>query len=257
MVDCARSGGYVYLYSSVVTLDVRSTLQCGEQVQVTGREQTYYAVRTAKGDVGFVPPGNLILLKDKPGPAVPQAPPRPARPRTSYDDPATPAETAPSEAPVGLDFTLWNNTPVHLKLSKALSSATAHAGDLVELEVTEDVVVEGLLVISKDAVGTAIVTEAEPKKRLGHGGKLGVSLKSVKLANNEPAAVRGYQEANAGISTTGTVLPKVSGKDVSFAPGAEFTGLVDGDIHLKRAAFSAAKDAPGTAPAQNPSTPRR
>ena len=27
-VECPRSGGYVYLYSSMITLDVRTTLQC-------------------------------------------------------------------------------------------------------------------------------------------------------------------------------------------------------------------------------------
>src|SRR5256714_13448932 len=37
IVECPRSGDYVYLYSSMTTLDVRITLQCGEQLQITGR----------------------------------------------------------------------------------------------------------------------------------------------------------------------------------------------------------------------------
>ena len=37
IVECPRSGDYVYLYSSMITLDVRITLQCGEQLQITGR----------------------------------------------------------------------------------------------------------------------------------------------------------------------------------------------------------------------------
>ncbi len=36
-VECPRAGDYVYLYSSMTTLDVRTTLQCGERVQITGR----------------------------------------------------------------------------------------------------------------------------------------------------------------------------------------------------------------------------
>src|SRR5256885_16713074 len=64
-VECQRSGGYVYLYSSMTTLDVRTTLQCGEQVQITGRYDVYFGVRTAKGDVGYVPVDSLLLLKDK------------------------------------------------------------------------------------------------------------------------------------------------------------------------------------------------
>jgi hypothetical protein len=54
----------------------------------------------------------------------------------------------------------------------------------------------------------------------------------------------------------------VSGKDVAFAPGAEFTGWVDGDLHLKREIFAVAKQSPAApaSPAQaapappNPST---
>ena len=54
-IECARGDGYIYLYSSMTTLDVRTTLQCGEIVQITGRYETYCAVRTAKGEVGYVP----------------------------------------------------------------------------------------------------------------------------------------------------------------------------------------------------------
>ena len=52
-IECARDDGYVYLYSSMVTLDVRATLQCGEVVQITGRYEGYFGVRNAKGDTGW------------------------------------------------------------------------------------------------------------------------------------------------------------------------------------------------------------
>src|SRR5215468_2786160 len=64
-IECARNDGYVYLYSSVITLDVRGTLQCGEIVQVIGRDETYLAVRTAKGESGFVPMASAAILKDR------------------------------------------------------------------------------------------------------------------------------------------------------------------------------------------------
>jgi len=92
-VECPRSGGYVYLYSSMITLDVRTTLQCGEQVQITGRYDLYFGVRTAKGEVGYVPVESLLLLKDKPGASASQ--PRavqPNRERILYDAPTAPAE---------------------------------------------------------------------------------------------------------------------------------------------------------------------
>ena len=47
-VTCARRGDYTYLYSSITTMEVLRTLQCGEQVEVAGRYQGFFSVRTAK-----------------------------------------------------------------------------------------------------------------------------------------------------------------------------------------------------------------
>src|SRR5438876_10070123 len=86
-VECPRSGGYVYLYSSMITMDVRGTLQCGEQVQITGRYDTYFGVRTARGEVGYVPLDSVLLIKDKPGANQPKAlRQKPARELTPYDE---------------------------------------------------------------------------------------------------------------------------------------------------------------------------
>ena len=51
-IECPRNDGYVYLYSSMTTLDVRATLQCGDVVQITGRYDEYFGVRNTKGDTG-------------------------------------------------------------------------------------------------------------------------------------------------------------------------------------------------------------
>src|SRR5712664_4867687 len=96
-VECPRSGGYVYLYSSMTTLDVRTTLQCGEQLQITGRYDLYFGVRTANGEIGYVPVESLLLLKDKPGASASQPKAvQPNRERILYDAPTAPTEVAPS-----------------------------------------------------------------------------------------------------------------------------------------------------------------
>jgi hypothetical protein len=253
-VECPRSDGYVYLYSSLTTLEVRSTLQCGEQVQITGRFDKYFGVRTTKGDVGFVPLAAVLLIKDAEGPRAPQPPPPPSRERIMYDQPA-PAPPTPKVEVSPSEFILRSGTVVHLKLVKGLSSASAKLGDHVDLEVTEDVVVDGLSVVPKGAAALGSVTDVEAKKHMGHGGKVGVSLNSVRLSNGENAPVRGYQEAKAGNSTTGTVLPLVSGKDVAFAPGTDFTGWVDGDVHLKKEAFAPAGPDAAAAASVQPASP--
>lgn len=254
LIDCPRAGGYVYLYSSMATLDVRTTVQCGEQVQITGQYQGYFGVRTAKGEDGYIPQVSVKVLRNNAGP-LPLAK-RPARPRVPYDDPNAPAETGAKSGAPSPEFTLRNNTPIRLKVLQTLTSTGAHVGDKVQLEVVDDVIVEGLVVIAKGAPAAGSVTEVSPKKRMGHGGVVGVSVSSVRLTNNVDAAARGYHEAKGDDSATASVLPMVSGKDVTMEQGTLFTASIDGDVKLQRDGFQEVKAAvPGAVPsatAQNP-----
>jgi hypothetical protein len=262
IVECPRSGDYVYLYSSMTTLDVRMTLQCGETVQITGRYDRYFGVRTAKGEIGYVPVESLLLIKDQPGAKAPRPAPGqpsavpPSRERTRYDAPPAPAPVAPGPSASPSEFTLRNGLPVHLKLGKTISSATAHVGDVVDLKVTEEVVVDGFSVIPEGTTVVGLVTEAEPKKRMGHGGKLAVSINFVRLKDNERAAVRSFQESTGSNSSAATINPLASGKDVVIMEGTEIVAYVDGDMFLKKQAFQAGKDPSGPAPAERqPSQP--
>jgi hypothetical protein len=241
-VTCARRGDYTYLYSSITTMEVLRTLQCGEQVEVTGRYQGFFSVRTANGEAGYIGEGSLVLLKDRPGAKAPlAAAPRAARPRTAYDEPS-PAPPPASPVPAGFDLTLPNNTPIHLKLSKTVSSETAHVGDVVDLVVAEDVVLDGLCVIPSGASAEGTVTEAEPKRRMGKGGKLGLGVKSVHLADKEKARARSFEVSAGTDSAAGSILPLAHGKDVVFAQGTEITAYIDGNVYLKRASFQPAKN---------------
>src|SRR6266850_2213851 len=255
-VECPRSGGYVYLYSSMITMDVRGTLQCGEQVQITGRYDTYFGVRTAKGEVGYVPLDSVLLIKNKPGANQPKAlRQKPARELTPYDEHAAPPPPVKT-VPAGFDLTLANGTPVRLKLGKTISTASAHVGDAVELHAAVEVVVDGVTVVPVGATATGIVTEVEPKKRLGRGGKLALSINFLRLGNNEKAAVRSFQETSESSSLAGAGVSQGHGKDIVFAEGSDFTAYVDGDVHLKKEAFLASRDgANPAASAQKPSHP--
>ena len=249
-VECPRGDGYMYLYSSMTTLDVRTTLQCEEQVQITGRYDRYFGVRTAKGEIGYVPVESLLLLKDKPGTKAPELKAvQPARERTPYDAPARPAEVAPSASSSPTEFTLRNGTPIHMKLGKTISSATAHVGDVLDLQVVEEVIVDGVSVIPAGATATGLVKEVEPRRRLGHGGKLAFSIDSVRLKDDEKAAVRSFQESTGANNAAGAILPLSSGKDVVFTQGTEFTAYVDGDMHLKKQAFQSEKNSSSATPA--------
>ena len=249
-VECPRGDGYVYLYSSMTTLDVRTTMQCGEQVQITGRYDRYFGVRTAKGELGYVPVESLLLLKDKPGVKAPEPKTiQPARERIMYDAPAKPKEVAPATPPSPSEITLRNGTPIHLKLGKTISSATAHVGDIVDLTVVEEVIVDGLSVIPAGSTAIGLVSEAEPKKRMGHGGKLAFTVNFVRMKDDEKAAVRSFHEGSGSNNSAGAILPLSSGKEVVFTQGTEFTAYVDGDMPLKREDFQAEKNRVSAAPA--------
>lgn len=251
-IECARSDEYVYLYSSMTTLQVRATLQCGELVYITLRYEYYYGVRTAKGDNGFVDQSSIVVLKDEPGGKLPTQLSDLPRERTHYDKSPgvakAPARVVPS-------FTLAKDTPVHLKVVKTISSATARVGDPVELEVTDDVLVEGVPVLSKGAKVSGVIADAEPKKRFGHNGKLAFSISSLTLADGEQAPLRSYEEAPGSWSSSSVAI---SSKDAAIPQNTEYTVLIDGDVHLKREAFEVPKDKSASAPAPPSSaTPRR
>jgi hypothetical protein len=234
-IECARSDDYVFLYSSMTTLQVRSNLQCGEIVYITLRYEFYYGVRTAKGDTGFVPEASLVVIKDQAGTGLPAPTADGSRERLHYDRP----REAANPARVVSGFTLAKNTPVRVKLVKSISSATAHVGDAVELEVLDDVLVQGVVVLPKGSKESGVIAEADPKKRFGHGGKLAFSVTSLRLANGEQAPLRAYEEASGGAGTSSAVL---ASKDASMQQNAEFTLLVDGDVHLKRETFEDGAD---------------
>jgi hypothetical protein len=217
-------------------------------VRITGRSDDYYSVRTSAGEAGFVPRTSVFLLKDQPGTGLPTpAAKPPARERTHYDQPGSEV-TKPAHTGAAA-FALANNTPIRVKLNKTISSATAHVGDAVELEVVEDVIVDGVTVLPEGSKVTGVIAEAEPKKRFGHGGKLAFSITSIMLADGEQIKVRCYQEASGSSNTSAdAVVPLSSGKDVTIPKDVEFTALVDGEARLKREGFENQKTHPATSP---------
>jgi hypothetical protein len=258
-VACARQGDYVYLYSSMITLDIRTTLQCGQEVVITGRYDNYFGVRTAKGETGYVPLDSVVLLKTSPGAKVNLPPTKaPEREKTPYDDATTAGGPRSNKVDSTQFLTLLDSTPVRMKLSKTLSSANAQVGDEVNFEVSEDVIVDELVVIPKGATAMGVINEAEPRKALGRGGKLSVLLRSVRLADDQQAVLRSGGEGKGSSSTAGVVIPVMHGKDITFQKGMDFIAYVNGDTHLKRENFHASTGAPhAAAAAPASSTPHR
>jgi PEGA domain len=163
------------------------------------------------------------------------------------------AATAPGQPPP--PATLLDGTPVRLRLSQTISSADAKVGEEVPFEVVEEVKVDGVVVIPKGATAIGTVTEAQPKRRMGRGGKLNVNISYVRLADQEKAALRAAKDTQGGghvgamtgamVATSIVFFPAaplflfMHGKDITIPQGTEITAFVEGDMHLDMAKFGA------------------
>ncbi len=147
--------------------------------------------------------------------------------------------------------TLQDGTPVRLRLSRNVSSATAQVQETVDFEVTEPVIDQNYVVIPKGAVALGRVVKVQAKRRFGRGGALELSVDSVRLADGQTIPLRATRDKGEGemsgsrVAATiaaSPVLVWVKGKDVAFNKGTETTAYVSGDTRL--AEFRPATDSP-------------
>ena len=163
--------------------------------------------------------------------------------------------------------TLEDGTPVKLRISQTISSADAHLNDRVEFEVLEDIRVADILVIPKGGIAWGTVTEAQPKRRMGRGGKLEIVMDSVRLVDGEKAALRATKEVQggghvggmtAGIVVTGLIFWPAApfflfmhGKDITIAKGTEVPTFINGNFALEMGKFKPAAPVQAAAETQS------
>jgi hypothetical protein len=232
-VECPRQDGYVYLYSSVATMDVRSTLKCGQKVTILDRFGNFFYVQTDGGDTGYVPFELLTLVKGTSAEKTPPSAEEKKTPVMAYDPPKPKSDPASADRAAAQGLSLEDGTLIRLKLIRAVSSGSAHVGDPVDFEVLEDVIVGGYVVVTKGTIAHGVVSEAV-KSRLGRNPKLNFSLTSIRLSDEDKAGLRTIQESK----TEGRAVPLMGGKDVSLTQGMEVTAFVNGSKRLNPADFA-------------------
>src|SRR5260370_120810 len=163
--------------------------------------------------------------------------------------------SAPKPAMQG--FGLEDGIPVKLRSARTISSADAHTGDTLDFEVLEDVSLAGTLVVPKGGIAWGTVTEAEPKRRMGRGGKLNVNIDSVRLVDGEKVALRAIKDTKGGghvgamtgamVATSIVFFPAaplflfMHGKDITIQRGTKITAYINGDTRLDQAKFQGSK----------------
>ena len=183
--------------------------------------------------------------------ATPQE--KPATTPQQGTSPASQASSAVTPALTG--FGLEDGTPIKLRLTRNLSSGTDKTGDTVDFEVLEDVNVNGVLVAPRGGIAWATITEAQPKRRMGRGGKLNVNIDTLRLQDGEKVALRAVKDTKGGghvgamtgamVATSIVFFPAaplflfMHGKDINIPKGTEVTAYVAGNIPLDRSKFEA------------------
>src|SRR5262245_5033409 len=151
-------------------------------------------------------------------------------------------------------FGLGDGTPVKLRLARTMSSADARTGETVHFEVIEDVKAGEIVVVPRGGIAWATVTLAQPKRRMGRGGKLNMNIDAVRLITGEKAALRAVKEVKGNGRTgvmTGAIVASgilffpaapfflfMRGKDIIIPQGAEITAYINGNISLDPRKFT-------------------
>lgn len=195
---------------------------------------------------------------------VEQAQPSAATPPAPVPEPPAPAVQSPVPAPppapvAGASLVLPMGTEVPMKTLRELSSKRSRQGDRFDLVVSEDVVLDGHVVIPLGSRGIGEVTRLEPKGAFGKSGKLETRLLYVSVGNSRirldgSAADRGKSGTGATVATAvfvGIASAFVTGTSAVIPEGSTMIGYVDRDIPilLQRTAT------PPPAPIVVPATP--
>src|SRR5258707_10726621 len=184
-IACSKQDGYVDLYSSIATLEIRATLKCGQQVQVLDRSDNFVHVMTDQGEDGFVAANSLLFVKTAAAAKSTAARGRQKQSASAAQSTASARGAVPQAPAPPREIILARQTPLHLKAGRELSSPTAHVGDEGNFRATQDLIVGGLTVIAERATGFGGCTEARPKNRMGKTGKLDVAGNSSLPAKRE------------------------------------------------------------------------
>jgi hypothetical protein len=143
---------------------------------------------------------------------------------------------------------LFDGTPVRLRTAENLSSHDAVKGSTVDFELMEDLYVNNVLVAKKGGTAIGTITDASPKKTMGRGGKLDITIDYLRLVDGEKAQLRGVKEGKAGghtgamtgamVATAIVVWPAaplflfMHGKDINIPKGTSITAYIDGDFTI-------------------------
>lgn len=151
----------------------------------------------------------------------------------------------------GNKLTLEQDSGVQLRLDQFVSSQLNHNGDRIRFMVDKAIVARGYVVIPRGARAYGVVTEVQPAKGWGRGGKLVLDFTHVEAYDGTKVPLmttmrdsRGQDFAKTGAYAAGLMMAPVTllvapvgggvkGKKIELAEGTIFNAFVKEDVSWK------------------------
>lgn len=136
---------------------------------------------------------------------------------------------------------LKEGTLVKVVLSSDLNGKNVTVGQLINFEVSEDIMEGNRIIVNKGAKVTGTITEAQRSKALGKKGKLAFSIDYLNLPDGKIVRLRNQVQKNlngsGALVGAGAVLFTpfallIPGKNAKFEKGNAFTAYVDKEVEL-------------------------
>ncbi|MBE9257751.1 MULTISPECIES: hypothetical protein [Aphanizomenonaceae] len=148
---------------------------------------------------------------------------------------------SPSVTPNPVEVTIPDGTEIILSTLDELSSKTARTGDLVNLRVDEDVIVEGKAVITAGTRARAEIAEAQKSGLFGRKGKLSLKILSTSAVDGTKISLLAGRNSEGGgnvgvsIAVFALVSPLgffIKGQNAVIPVGTKIRAIIDGKTKI-------------------------
>lgn len=132
------------------------------------------------------------------------------------------------------EITIKSGTPVPVRLLTSVSSETSAGGQMLQFEVTRDVMVNNKLAIKAGSEVVGEVTHAQKTGSLGKEGRLGIMVRYATAVDGTRVPLRAMidQTGNESVALSWMVCPFIKGDAVHVNAGTETKAYVDYDTKI-------------------------
>lgn len=133
-------------------------------------------------------------------------------------------------------------TTFDVEIVKDASSKTNKTGQVIEVRMVDNLMINGVVIIAKDTIGEATIKEARKAGGFGRKGKLTITPTKIRTINNVAVPINGSLEG-AGSTDGGAVVVAVAvslvgglfmkGSNVSYPAGTNIKVSVEKDTDLQ------------------------